>query len=771
MRAETARERYAALAREIHDAAARMDRDELVRLEAAWANTNLDTGRMPDPVLAETVQPAFRWLTNLETQERERASHSEQIAALETMLGTDASAEDIEVQIRRLGGSQFGAPEELLVRAEEVLRRRRTTARLRRQVLIASGVFAVIAVAAAALFGMRMYQLSLQRQQQLAVLEAAIDAKKLEDVQRLAGEIRAGGLDGSAEITSALARADEFTKGRSQLAADASKSLDEVAAELDQSPGRERVVAMKGVLDLARTTAGRDDQARLEELERRRAERLQVLDLEAERSAKLAIEDARQSLKQWKPIDAWAGAAQTDPRELNRYIEALQATREQLAGAATDTKSLGAASNALQAEVAAIDAQLESARARSDALAAALQDLEPSRLCAPIANEGEFIARLVGAVSKHGEVLARSGRLPMYEEATRAVAAWESIRAWREELYPQLVALLGPGLETEPAPGTEAQLTQLIEGYLRRHMASPYAKTLKAMQSRFSSPPVEEVWSIERVSEQLDAARLAELEQVPLGSGGWFYRRPQAGVDPRNRAVENLADLLETPDRLDSILTVKPGDIAGKPVPNDISVAWGDAMRRLSSAPSTAVGKELVKLLVTAADSKSDALLRLRALRDVSELLANSGHMPGALAKPLNTWRESLDSSARNALAADWLRAGLEPEINFRNARREATQAIGRFPDAQRLLADAEGQQVSAARRLRPMMPWGVVEPHSDMAAPRTVIGRNESGRFQAAVRTSSEWEFVELTVESGVVTRPAGLFEGPILLFKPADS
>jgi predicted negative regulator of RcsB-dependent stress response len=771
MRAEAAGERYTALARQIHDAAALMDREELVRLEADWAKTNLETGRMPDPTLAETVQPAFRWLNNLEVEERERAAHDAEIARLEQMLATDASIEEIERQGDALRRSRRGAPDDLLHRADTVVSMKRAAARRRRQIMVASIVCGVILIGIGTLLAVRMTQASEQRGQQIAALDAAVEAKRLDEVERIAAELRASGLDSNSAVTAALERADAFVQGQAKLASDAKRALASIEAELGQSEDRTRIVAMKDKIGLARANADKEDQEKFDELERRRVDRLRTLDQQADASSSAALEKARQSLQPWKPIAAWTGAAQTDPGELKRYMEALQATREQLASIGRNAGGPESKSTALQAEMTTIDGQIEVVRGRLDALSAALQDLDPARLCTPVVNEAEFIARLDAVMSKHGEVLSRSGRLPVYEEAVRATSAWKAIQAWREEFQPQLAAFLGPGLDGEPPASAEAQVVQVINAYLARHPASPYAKPLKAIESRYASNRTADLWPLERVSEQLDAARLADLEQVPLRSGGWFYRRPQAGVDPRNRAVENLKDLLGKPEQLDSILSVKPDDITGKPVPNEVSLVWAESMRRIANGSSASVGNELVKLLATTAGSSSDVLLRLRALRDASELLANSGYMPGPLAQPLNAWRESLDSSAKNALVADWLRAGFEPEINFRAARIEATKAISRFPDVQRLLADAAKKQSEAALRLRPAAPWGVVEPQPNKSAPRAVIGRSEPGRFQAILRTGAEWELIEVTVEGGMVTHTAGLFEGPILLFKPSGS
>ena len=265
---------------------------------------------------------------------------------------------------------------------------------------------------------------------------------------------------------------------------------------------------------------------------------------------------------------------------------------------------------------------------------------------------------------------------------------------------------------------------------------------------------------------QLAAARLADLEEVPLADGRRFYRRPAAGADPRNRAIENLGDLMADPDKLDSILSVKREEMAGKPAPNEVSVAWTAAVARLQGAAVSDVRPVLLDLLVAVAASKSDPLLRLRAMREVIDVLEQSGQTPSVLSEPLKAWRSLLATSAKGAVVADWARAGYEPEVNFRDARREAAAALERFPNLTTVLADSRVEQARAAGVLQALVPWGVVEP-ADGTAPRVVSSRRDSGRFHFVAKSGTGFELVELTIKDGAVVSPTQLPKGPILVFR----
>ena len=766
LRADEAGERYTALAARIHDAASLMDRTELLRLEEAWARTNLETGRMPDPALAASVQPAFEWLTTLENEERARAQFEGEVERLERMLNETKPANEIERQIAVLRDARRESPAGLLDRAVAYVAAEREGVRRRHRLLLVVATSVALVVGVAGILVIRSTAESRERARELAALTAAVDAKEADKARAIAGEIRAREGEPDAALAAALARADTLVAARESRTAEIKALASELAAELERKPARARTVAMKELLDAARAEAEEPERVALDRVERGRVERLGELDQEAERASRAAVDAADASLKPWKLPSAWPDAQQIDPQEWTRYLAALESTRGALDAAQAAAAGYDTGVSRIALKIESVDARITEAKSRTEALAAGLRELDPTRLCSPVTVEEDFSKRLAEVLANHGAILARQRRLTDFEAARDMGVAWQAIQTWRDDHRPKLAALLGPKLDGDVSPDQHQRVLELVNDYLGKFPASPFTGALKGIAARFDPTSAGSIWTPERVLQQLSAARIAELEEVPLVNDRRFYRRTLRANDPRNSAVENLGDLMADPAKLDSILSVRPDEIVGKPVLNEVSVAWGDAIARLQGASVSDVRPVLLDLLVAIAASKADPLLRLRAMRDASDILEQGGHAPTVLAGPLAAWREQLRKEARNAAVADWARAGYEPEVNFREARREAVAALARFPNLTTVLAEARAEQARAAGILQALMPWGVIEPAAGDGA-RVVSARRDSGRYFIVQEAGPAWELVEITVQNGAVVRPTQLPKGPILVFR----
>jgi len=766
LRAGEAGERYAALAREIHDAASLMDRAELLRLEEAWAKINLETGRMPDAQLAASVAPAFAWLTKLESEEGARASFEAEVERLELMLNERRLGVDIERQVAVLRDAGREAPAGLLERAVATVAAEREGARRRHRLMLFAAAAVAIVLGVIGVYVVRSTSESRERARELAALTTAVDAKDAAKAGSIATEIRSRGGEPDAALAAALSRADALVATRTARTAEIKRLAADLSAELDRRPARARVVAMQDLIATARRDAEEPEQVAIDGLERRRIDWIGELDRQADQSSRAAVEAADAALKPWKIPSAWTDAAQVDAGEWGRYIAALESTRRALdeANAASAGFATGISRIALKLE--AVEARHTEAKARAEALAAALRELDESRLCAPVTVEADFATRLSDLLANHGAILARQQRLGDFEAARDITPAWKAIQTWRDDHRPKLAALLGPKLDGEVSPDQHGRVLELVNDFLAKHPTSPLTAALEGLASRFDPNSAGGIWTAERVTERLALARLAELEEVPLKGGGRFYRRAISGGDPRNSAVEHLGDLMTDPAKLDSILSVKQEDIVGKPVASEVSVAWSDALTRLQGGTVADVRPVLLDLLVAVSSSKSDPLLRLRAVRDACEILELGGHMPASLDAPVASWMELVRKEARKATVADWARAGYEPEVNFREARREATEMLARFPNLAGVLSEARMDQARSAGILQALMPWGVLAP-ADGAAPRAVPGRRDSGRFFAVAPRAGGWELVELTIKDGVVVNPSALPKGPILVFR----
>jgi hypothetical protein len=775
LRAAEAGDRYAALAREIHDAASLMDRDTLTRLEADWAKINLETGRMPDPALSASVATAFRWLTDLENEERAQAQFDAEVEQLERMLNEAKPAVEIERQVAVLRDARREAPAGLLDRAAAYVAAERESVRRRHRLFLVGAAGLALVLGAVGFFVVWSTAEARERSWELAALTSALDAKDATKTRTLAEAIRARGDEPDAELAATLARVDGFLKTRADRTAEIKKLTADLKGELTRSPARTRVIAMKGELETARADAEESELADIASVERMRAERLAELDQRAEKDSRDAVAGSDAALKSWKLPSAWSDASQIDESEWSRYIAVLESALRSLdeAEAATEGYEAGASRIALKRD--AVDARLTEAKGRLEALTAANRDLGPIRLCASVTVEEDFSKRIADALASHGAILARQGRLADFEAARDMAPAWRSIQAWRDDHRPKLAALIGPRLDGDVSPDQQARALEILNDFRGKFPASPFADALDGLAARLDPSSAGSVWPPDRVAMQLNATRLEDLEEVPLVNGRRFYRRSLKAADPRNSAVENLGDLMADPAKLDSILSVKREEIVGKAQLNEISVAWTTARERLGSAAMSDVRAVLLDLIDAIMTSKSDPLLRFRALQEASAVLEQGGHVPSALAQPLAAWRERLRKEARNATIADWARAGYEPEVDFRDARREAVAALEKFPNIKNMLGDARLEQARATGALQPLVPWGVLEPAAG-DAPRKVAGRRESGAFYIVQKRADRWEVAEISIQDGVAapsngTGSAAIMspppKGPVIVFR----
>lgn len=776
LRAGAAQERFALLAAEIHDAAARMDREALTRLEADWAAINLETGCMPDAALAASIAPAFAWLGELEREESARASFEAEVERLEILLNEARPAVEIERQVAVLRDAGREAPAGLLDRARAAVLAERERQSRRHRLYLIGAVAGALALAAVGTLVVRSVAESRRATQELAALDAAIEADDALKARAIAEEIRARGGTVDAALAASLAREDALHRARVARTEEIRRLVEDLGGELDRGAARPRIDAMKASIAEARVDAEEPERIALDGLERRRVERLAALELEADRASLAAVAAADAAAAGARLPSAWTDAEQVDPAAWKRAIASLESARRTLDAARAASEGFETARARLALKIEGIDARLVEAKSREEALLAALRDLDAARLCAPVTVESDFVKRLDDILSRHGAVLARQGRLAAFEAARDFAPAWAAIETWRDDHRPRLAALLGAGLSGDVSPDQQPRVVEIVYDFLAKHPSSPLGESLRAIAARFDPTRAGDLWAPSRVAEQLAAARLGGLEEVPLTGGRIFYRRPAAGADPRNQAVENLADLLTPPERLDSILWVKREDLAGAPRVNEVSAAWGAATARMETGGAADVRPALLELLTAIGASKADPILRLRALHDAAMIFERSGYLPQALAQPLVAWRESLRSGAQKAMTADWPRAGFEPAVNFRDARAEATAALERFPSLAGILETSRTEQVRAAGVLQPLVPFGVLAP-ADGAAPRAVVGRRESGRFHAVVRVGSGWDIVEVALRDGLVeglgdaSGGTQLPKGPILIFRRLSS
>jgi len=766
MRAHRAGQRYEALAHQIHDAAARMDRDEIVRLEAAWARVSTETGRLPEPTLAATVAPAFAWLTSLERELHEQRSFDAEVERLEHILNDARPAPDVERQMALLRDYGREAPEGLLDRAAALIEIERSRQHRRHRLYLVSALAAALVLVITGALVVRAAAESRERDRELLALNAAIEASDLDTVRAMSEAIGARGGQTDAAMTAAVERGAALLQARALREEQVKREIVALEAELVRAPARPRLVAMRAALEALRPDSAAADRLSVERLDTACMQRIEQLDATADRESRAAVATTDDMLGRWKLPETWPSALQVDPGEWSRYIASLDEAASTLTRARDRAVDHQASVSRIELKREIIDSRRSEAQSRSDALAAALRDLDPVRLCAPVTLEADFVGRLSDVIQRHGAVLARQDRLGAFEAAAASAAIWNSTQAWRDEFRPRIVALLGQGLDQRPSDDERPRALELIDGFLAAHPITPLRRHLLDLAAQFDPARQASRWPSERVAQSLADAGIEGVEEVPLQGNRRLYVRAGQDPDPRTRAIEDMGELSTPSDKLSMILSVKRDELAGPPAMNDVSAAWMKAIERIDSGRTSDVQAELLALVQAIVSSPSDPLLVVRALRDATALLEQSGHMPPSASKPLAEWRDLIQSTAGTALGADWVRAGYEPEANHRTARRDATAALRRFPDLGAMLAAARAEQAKLAAVLQPLVPVGVLTP-ADASGVRAIHGRRLSGDFIAARRFGDEWEFLDLTAKDGVVEQPEGLPKGPILIFR----
>ena len=780
LRAAEAVGRYAELVAKIHIASARMDREEMVELEQAWAKVNHETGRMPDEDQAAAVASAFEWLNRLDQEDRAQREFEQMVEQLERLLTDGRPAIEIERQISVLNDAGRPAPEGLMERAYSYIQAERDRVRRRHRFVMFAAVLAAGVVVAGTFFAIRASSEARRRQDELSSLQKFLNDKDVVKAHALAEEIRARGDADGAEMAAALALEATQFEAREKRAADIHSTLERVLAELNRNPSRARLLALKEDLVGARIDADDAEIREIDKAEKLRGEKLVALDEQADKlvTSTLAAIDAE--LATWKLPPNWTDEEQLDPEQWKRYARALESALAKIAELRTATEGYELGGARIKTKSDGVEARQTEAKQRSEALALALKELSPAQLCGLITVEADFAKRLDHCLSAHGSILARQNRLADFEASKDLVSAWAAVQAWREDYLPKLTAKLGADLSGTVEPEAATEIRESLQEFNTKFPQNSMYTRIEELAAKFDMTNAAERWLPERVGLALVDARLADLEEVPLVRNRRFYRRPPTipapppeQLRPLNRAVKNLADVVSDPEKLSSILAVRPEEIVGKPEPSEISLVWKAAQGRLEHAELHDVQPILLDLLgKIRGASKEEPLFRLRALIEATSAFLQSGSASPQITTELKRWQASVNADAAQAKIADWALAGYDDPVNFRKAVVEAESAIRQFPDVKRVLEQALLEQTNAAKALHALAPLGILAPAGSVGKPREVVGTNESGTFVVFVKHGVKAEMVDVTVNSGKVqVVPAGLSKGPVIIFRRVKS
>lgn len=769
MRAQSAGERYAALASEIHAASARMDRAELERLEAAWATVSHDTGHMPPEELQAVVAPGFEWLGRVAAEEREQADFTALVERLERALDDGRPAVEIERALSALRDSGRSAPEGVVARANARIGAERDQTRRRHRLVLVSSLAAAAVLLAAGSLAVSAYSRAQARRGAAATLTAAIEAGDALTARRIAEEIGADPNLATAELAALRARSEELGRRWDEERLALASVLDGLEAALASDPGRARLAQLESELTDAKGRARLDEESRrIERLTQQHADRAMVLDELDARTADDAIARIDAALAEWPLPDRWKPSEQIDPDRWRAYAAVLERMQSLLEGSLREVAGAALQESRLKLRLEGIAGRLGEAQSRQVEVVAARQSLSDKEVGRGVTTEADLILRLDRLVLEHGATLQRMGLLRAYESSQRCAEAWRAIAAWRDEVLPRVELWLKSPASTEFA---DAALRS-VQDHLAGHPASPHRASAEMLVRRLDPSSAVPLWSANRVSAALSDFFYSGLEEVPLrGSERFFYRRAAGSVpNLRQRAVENLEDLQMQPERLNGML-LDPGDeIAGTTRPCAVSDAWMSAERAASVAEEDAVQPLLLALLEKLrGGGPGDPVLRLRALRDATMILQQSGHSPNGASKLLEPWMQQCSIQWSSVLEVDWPLAAYRPPANASALRREADAAIRSFPSLLPLVDQARIERERLRAGMQAIAPIGVLLPADGVSADRVLgDGGLSDPVVVMVVSDGPKWRLSEFAVIDGrIVKQATGLPEGPVLVFR----
>ena len=776
LRAEEAGARYAALSEQIHDAAARMDREGLVTLEAEWSRINEETGRMPDPAIAEAVAPAFEWLSRLEREERAKAEFDAQVELLEQLLLAQRPTVDIERQIAVLRDAALPAPEGILTRAMNYVEAERLRLRRRHRMVVISSLLAACVLAVVGIIALQMHSVRQRAAQELAALQAAIEAKDVQQAHALAEELRARGGPMAAELAAALDAEKRMFDARAALTAEVRQAIGRARAELDGGASRKRLMAMNGELAKLRADAAEQELRELDQLEARRASALVNLDLEHEKLAKSTEQAVQKSLASWPMPDQWTDAQWLDPLRWKEYIRALEAESSAVGNALATVEGFDPAVTRLNLVTNGLTQRRDEAGKRLAELERALAELEFDRLCRKETSEQKFNEHIARIVADHATTLARKKWLNGFTAVKNLHEGYEAVERWRSVTLPDLRVQLGSMLVPSEDVDKCQKARDLIREYLAKFPGAPSRDTLDALSKALDPGPLVRRIGAADFLNELIKRRFADLEEVPLRNSRRFYRRPSLAPNPTseqmkalNRAVENLADFTMDAERLDAILSVNPTDIEGRPTPNSISKIWKRAQNRVGGAKAGELPDAVLEVLAELrSDTESDGLLRFRAIVEYVGILLQSGYVPAPALVDIESWRKEIDRVAEAAITCDWAKAGWDDPVNFRRAREEAAFALKRFPDIAKLVDTSKKARAEVAKAVRAYRIVGTLTPKDGSEGERRLHDERLSGVYQVLDKVGTSWRFVDITLKEGKLVSGAGLPDGPVLVYAP---
>ena len=446
------------LAEQLRGAHSALDDARARTLLDQWRQVGETTGIVPEPALAEAVEPVATWLAELQAERGQDAAFDRACTTLHVTLDADDDAVAVEAAQAAVLRFGRGMPPHLTERLRARVERLRVAGR-RRLIALWGGIAAALILAAAGAAGIIVWQAQRgERARWQTQISGALDRGDLTGAGQLMAllEQQRADLLGRPEFQRLKGQVDQRVAAERQRGERVAAALASVQSELDAFRASDTVESshLMALLDGAAEDVATDD-------ERRRLQALQQAYAAGKDEKLRVLQDAfRRKLQDLGRLHAELNAAQREGRTgqptLASRCVALATELANLPGATAESRT--------RVEQIAGDARksLAALREQADAERAVEQTLE--RLPTLFRRPDELAAAL----------RAFHGRFPThalaadFDRAAASAIHWQAVEAWRA-----LRLQWGNRLRLHDPTAVEARLGEL-DAHLKAYPRTPY---------------------------------------------------------------------------------------------------------------------------------------------------------------------------------------------------------------------------------------------------------------------------------------------------------
>ena len=631
----------------------------------------IDGSRLAMPAdLHDQLQPIADWVAQTRAARASQRDFDRACQALTHALNADVATSELDRLKAKVSSYQLDAPADLLGRYRRTVDSRKRTARRRRTVRWTLALTVLCACGIGAWL----------------IVDAQLQRKKASDAYDELSRLIAG-----EQIDQARKFWERLTVESPQVAS--RPEMKDRKAALDKLVAQEEARAAEFRAQLAAAVAAGVDNPNTAALKsardkaRTQPEKRELADFEAK-------VEAAQRIAQQKLEEAWKASVENLARQVATAGEDLRAGKVDAAQSALNradaaledlgkTPTIGAD---LRRSLEPIRQEIRSLRERI------VRDAKEKSAMDNVVGRCSSAASLKTALEEYARESPDSPRARPFRQAAADAPAWEAAEQWLG-----LVSRWG-GVLT-PVPTDVSARLELVNEYLRKFGSSPLATIASdyrdhlAVSQKTLAP--DGPWKAD-LAAVLRSPLLAGLKCIRANDGRLYYLADNADwrVGP---AVASFNAVTSNDVSRTRAVTLKTGEYQGEPAPAPQSLLSRELLGRIENLSGD--GWETFALdLIDALRQRNEVDPVLRVL-----LLSRIVRYAQSAAWPAPESLKALVEGLRTVDAEDvaWMDAD---DAGAAAARRRATEAIAKMPDAKDLRAAAASRRDALARAIRPRL-------------------------------------------------------------------